>query len=101
MTRRHYKRLVEYLIQRKASYLWLISSLLQKVKPTPAADMALADLVRFCRASSDTIGKTDRDTYILIGRRQVFLRMTQHLKLSPEQLTELYFQYQPPEDDDE
>lgn len=93
------ERTVEYLIARKHSYFMGLRALLVGKEPTLAFDMALADLARFCRATSDTIGETNRDTYILIGRRQVWLRITEHLHLTPERLLELYSSHRPPQEE--
>lgn len=94
-------RVIEYLIQRKSSYFFGLPALLRRLSPTPQADMMLADLARFCRAHGTCFGKTERDTYVLIGRKQVFDRLTEHLHLPPERLAELYFMYRPLEKDDE
>jgi hypothetical protein len=91
---------IEYLRQRKTSYFFGFKALMQRVKPTPQADMMIADLARFCRATSDITGTTDRETYILIGRRQVWLRIMEHHYLSPEELYDLYSRYKPPMEQD-
>lgn len=49
------------------------------------------DLVRFCRAAESCVVPRDHDrTLVLEGRREVFLRITQHMNLSSEQLFALY-----------
>lgn len=50
----------------------------------------LKDLARFCRAHESTHEANERDSLIFEGRRQVWLRLQEHLQLSPEQLWELY-----------
>lgn len=51
----------------------------------------LEDLARFCRANESCVIPGDRDrTLILEGRREVWLRIQQHLHLTPEQLFALY-----------
>ena len=92
---------VRYLDQRKRSYLFGLPALLRKQKPTPDAAMMMADLTRFCRATTDTLGATTEGTYILIGRRQVFNRLMQHLHMTPEQLFELYSLHKPPKEEDQ
>jgi hypothetical protein len=93
-------RTLTFLEERKRSYLWGVRALTQKLRPTPDADMMLADLARFCRATEDTLGTTTEGTYILIGRRQVFLRLTQHLNLTPAQLFDLYAKHRAPTEDE-
>lgn len=50
----------------------------------------LADLAKFCRANKSTFDENDRVSLILQGRQEVWLRIQHHLRLSPEQLWELY-----------
>lgn len=55
----------------------------------------LRDLARFCRANESAIaldanGQVSNElTYVLQGRREVYLRIMQQLKLSPETLTDI------------
>ncbi len=91
---------IEYLRRRKTSYFFGFKALMQRVKPTPQADMMIADLARFCRAMDDLTGTTDRETYILIGRRQVWLRIMQHHYMSPEELYDLYSRFKQPTEQD-
>lgn len=92
--------ILEFLRQRKASYTFGRPALIRKEQPTPLADMMLADLARFCRARGSCFGATDRDTYVLIGRKQVWDRMTEHLHLSEAQLLDLYSSHKPPTKED-
>lgn len=50
----------------------------------------LADLARFCRANESTFHTDPRAHAVLEGRREVWLRIQQHLKLAPDQLWEIY-----------
>lgn len=75
-------RAYEFLRHRKRSYL--IAEEYLRLKGF------LLDLAVFCRASETTIAPTVEQTYALIGRREVWLRIQEHLNLSPEQLTDLY-----------
>ena len=50
----------------------------------------LKDLARFCRAHESTHEANERDSLIFEGRRQVWLRIQEHLQLSPGQLWSLY-----------
>lgn len=54
------------------------------------AQYVLADLAKFCRANETTFHEDPRKEGILQGRREVFLRIQHHLKLSPDDLWKLY-----------
>lgn len=56
----------------------------------PTAQLVLADLARFCRANQSTFHTDERAHALLEGRREVWLRIAQHLNLSPEELFALY-----------
>lgn len=62
----------------------------QAVFDTPAGKDVLADLARFCRAHETTVTPEARTTDILEGRREVWLRIQQHLRLTDDELWELY-----------
>lgn len=97
-----YDRTVVYLRQRKASYLFGLPALLRRQKPTPQADMMLADLARFCRATgAPPWGTTPEDTARYVGRLEVFRRITEHLHMSEAELMSLYSRYRPPQEDDD
>lgn len=49
-------------------------------------NIVLADLARFCRAHSSTAHPDPHVAARLDGRREVWLRVQQHLNLSPEAL---------------
>ena len=56
----------------------------------PSGKEVMEDLAKFCRGLESTFNK---DPYIaarLDGRREVFLRICHHLKLSPDELFEMY-----------
>lgn len=57
----------------------------------PAQRIVLEDLATFCRANESCAVPGNHDaSLILEGRREVWLRIQQHLHLSPEQLMQLY-----------
>ena len=56
---------------------------------TAEGKAVLKHLAKFCRANEDTIGATDAQTYVAIGRREVWLYIQKRLTLSPEELTDL------------
>jgi hypothetical protein len=58
---------------------------------TPAGEAVLIDLMPFCRARETCVVPGDRDrTYVLEGRREVYLRIRDYLDLTPEQLVDKY-----------
>ena len=52
--------------------------------------IALEDLAKFCRAHETTFHADPRVSAILEGRREVWLRIQHHLKLTDEQLWKMY-----------
>ncbi len=56
----------------------------------PLGEVVLKDLARFCRAHESTFDADPRTQANLEGRREVWLRLQHHLKLTPDQLWELY-----------
>jgi hypothetical protein len=56
----------------------------------PVAAEVLKDLARFCRAHEPTYHPDARVHSLLEGRREVWLRIQNHLNLTPDQLWELY-----------
>ncbi len=51
---------------------------------TPAGEAVLIDLMPFCRARETCVVPGDRDrTYVLEGRREVYLRIRDYLDLTP------------------
>jgi hypothetical protein len=75
--------LQEVLADRQRAYLFAFKE--------AAGAAVLADLATFCRADETCVVPGDRDrTYVLEGRREVYLRIQDHLRLSTEQLVEKY-----------
>lgn len=57
----------------------------------PPGQKVLADLARFCRAHETCVVPGNDDAgKVLEGRREVWLRIQQHLQLSDEELWALY-----------
>lgn len=54
----------------------------------------LHDLAKFCRADENTFNKDPRLSDVLIGRREVWLRIQKHLRLTPDQLYAIYAGHQ-------
>jgi hypothetical protein len=74
-------KLRDFINKRKQAY--------HAVFDTPAGKIVLADLERFCRGTASTFHPDPRMAANLDGRREVFLRLSEHLNLTQEQLFEL------------
>lgn len=61
---------------------------------SPAGQSVLVDLAKFCRADQSCFHEDPRLHAVLEGRREVFLRIQQHLNLTPEQLYAIYAGHQ-------
>ena len=53
-------------------------------------EQVLADLAKFCRAHDTTFHPDANVAHRLDGRREVWLRIQQHLNLTDEQIWQLY-----------
>ena len=73
---------LDFLRRRKRSY--------QLVFGTPEGQNVLIDLAKFCRANESTFHADPRGHAMLEGRREVWLRIANHLNLTPTQLYALY-----------
>ena len=78
-------RLLDFFRRRRSDYLLTFNT------ENQASQRVLADIANFCRANETCIVPGDRDrTLVLEGRREVYLRIAQHLNLNSEQLFNLY-----------
>lgn len=68
---------------------------------TPAGQEVLKDLAKFCRARETTFLPDGRAHCVLEGRREVWLRITNHLGLTEEQLMDIYSGMERPQTDGE
>ena len=57
----------------------------------PVAEEVLRDLARFCRANTSTFHEDARLHAVAEGRREVWLRIQNHLQLSPDELWRLTY----------
>lgn len=73
---------VNFLQWRRMQYLQTFSN--------EAGKNVLADLAVFCRANESTFHADPRAHAVLEGRREVWLRLQNHLRLTDEELYELY-----------
>ena len=100
-------RLFEFIKRRRAAYKMARDA--QFAIEQPATQNMLIDLAEFCRASetcvvTDEQGKVDETkTFIMEGRREVWLRIQNHLNLTTKQLYRLSTgeQFQIGEENDE
>lgn len=77
-----YQRTLDFLRWRKRAY--------QLAFPNPTKNEVLKDLAKFCRAKKSCFHENDRLHAIAEGRREVWLRIQDHLNLQPDQLYEIY-----------
>lgn len=75
---------MNFLRRRKRAYQLIFNP------KAPQVQIVLGDLAKFCRATEDTHSGSAVNTAYLNGRRSVFLRLTQHLSLTPDELFLLY-----------
>lgn len=82
MNRREaFERLKQFIFGRRSAYVRTFSG--------PVAEVVLADLAKFCRARETTFHPDPRVAALQEGRREVWIRIQDHLNLSPEELYEL------------
>lgn len=53
-------------------------------------DIVLKDLAKFCRAHESTFNPDPRIAAMLDGRREVWTRIVHHLKLTDDQIWDIY-----------
>lgn len=85
-----YQRARAYLVGRQVAYSQVFNP---ESVYTP---IVLADLARFCRAHTSTAHHDPHIAARLDGRREVWLRLQNHLRLSPETLWLLFDGSPPP-----
>ena len=84
-----WEKVREFLGNRKRAY--------QQCFNTGPGKTVLADLARFCRAEATCFDTDPRVHAALEGRREVWLRIMQHLNVPIEELARLYGQPKPKE----
>lgn len=57
---------------------------------SPHVETVLFDLARFCRAHEPTFHKDERLHALLEGRREVWLRIMENLKMTPDEIYDLH-----------
>lgn len=78
------ERVMRFLALRKRAYQIVFNN------NVSATGIVLADLAKFCRANETTFHPDPRLHAALEGRREVFLRIANHLNLTTEQLYAIY-----------
>jgi len=95
----HWQRALQFIRQRKTAYqltfnirikAWTRKRAFRIVFGGPSGQMVLQDLLIFCRATETCFDPDPRKHAVLEGRREVWLRIQQHLNLTQEQLYTLY-----------
>ena len=76
-------------VERIRAYLQRRQTAYQTTFAGPAGELVLADIFKFCRMYKSTFHPDPRVAAALDGRREVALRIQQHLKLTDEQLWDL------------
>lgn len=76
-------RTLDFLRRRKRNYQLTFDN-------SPAAQEVLQDLAKFCRANETCFHADARVHAVLEGRREVFVRIQNHLNLSSEQLFAIF-----------
>jgi hypothetical protein len=75
----------DFLLERQRAYQKLFGN-----KSDPAVKLVLQDLARFCRKSASCFSENPRLHSLFEGRREVCLRIDEHVDLSFEDLWEIY-----------
>lgn len=78
------------LIQKLRDFISYRRNAYVKTFTGPVADIVLEDLARFCRAHATTFSVDARAHAVAEGRREVWLRIQNQLRLTDEQLWALY-----------
>lgn len=77
-----YRSTMSYLTTRKRAYQMAFTS--------PAGQIVLEDLAKFCRAEDSCFNADPRLHAVLEGRREVWLRIQAHLNRSPTELNKMF-----------
>lgn len=82
-----------FILERKRSY--------QQACGSETTALMMRDLAWFCRAERTCFDPDPRKHALAEGRREVWLRIQEHLNMTPEQLLQLYDGPQTPDGDDD
>lgn len=78
------------LVQKTLDFLRLRKRAYQLTFKDPKNNEVLKDLARFCRANKSPEHHDLFRLGVAVGRREVWLRIQEHLHLQPEELYEIY-----------
>lgn len=76
-------------VERAKSFLTTRAQAYRRTFEGPVPERVLRDLARFCRAHQSTAHQDPQVAARLDGRREVWLRIQEHLQLTDEELWEL------------
>lgn len=82
ITWKQFRHKLEFLTQRKRAY--------QLAFGTSAGEIVLQDLMKFCRYADTCFDPDPRLHAVAEGRREVLLRILNHMHREPDQLYQLY-----------
>ena len=77
------------LADRLKRFLWSRQHNYKLTFKSPPGEAVLKDLARFCRATRSTFHENERAHALAEGRREVFLRISNHLHLTQDELFRL------------
>lgn len=72
----------DFVLERQQAY--------RQVFQGPYGELVLADLAKFCRAHESTFHESPQAMAFQEGRREVWLRIQEHMNLDAEQLWQLF-----------
>lgn len=78
------------LVDRAKNFLFQRQRAYRTTFMNPVGETVLADLVKFCRACETTFDKDPTVSDHLDGRREVWLRIQHHLRLSEAEIWKMY-----------
>ena len=90
MTTNAVKNKAQAIINKTREFLFNRQYYYRQTFETPYGDKVLADLAKFCRAHETTFRPDARESALLEGRKEVFLRIAHHLNMTQEQLWQHY-----------
>ena len=84
MVSEFYQKVKSILFTRKQAYQFVFNP------DSIHAQRVLVDLARFCRANKSTFHENDRAHALAEGRREVFLRIQNHINLDADEFIKTY-----------
>lgn len=76
-------------LDRLKQFLWARQHNYKLTFRSPPGQEVLQDLAKFCRATRSTFHENDRAHALAEGRREVWLRISNHLNMTPDELYRL------------